>query len=176
MLGEHAVALAAHLAHALGVGGGQVDGGSLPPGQEGVLCALGGDPAGSQQLVQRQAAQRLQKGQLAVQRGLQGRGQCACGGTAHADGLGFQHGSTEVVAPVGGVLKQCSLKLRHGVTHGTAAGRAGGHAVRQVHELCHNGIVQQTAKDHEPVQTGIPFVRSHIPVPQLHHKNTRTRA
>ena len=168
VLGKHAIALFSHLAHALGVGGRQVELCRLPPGKKVQLLCLTGSRTGcGQQLVQRQAAQGLQKGQLSVQCSLQHRGKGARCSLPHADGLGFQHGGAEVAAPVGGVLEQRRFKLCHGVTHRAAAGRTGFHAVGQIHKLCHHGVVQQAAENNKPVQPGIPFSQFHIPVPLI---------
>ena len=165
VLGKHAIALFSHFAHALGVGGRQVDAGGLPPGQESQLLRLPCGRTGSgQQFVQRQAAQSLQKSQFTVQRGLQCRGKGARCSLTYADGLGFQHSGAEVAAPVGGVLEQCGFKLGHSVAHRAIAGRTGFHAVGQVQKLCHNGVVQQAAENNKPVQPGIPFSQFHIPV------------
>ena len=166
VLGKHAVALSAHLAHALGIGGGQVKVGRLPPGQEGQFRPLALLGIGSlEQFVQGQAAQLLQKSQLAVQCSLQYRIQGPGGGLPHTDGLGFQHGGAQVVAPVGGALEQCGLKLRRGVTHRAHAVDAGFHAVGQIHQSGDHRIFQQGAEDDKPVQTGVPFSQFHILFP-----------
>ena len=164
VLGKHAVALFTYLAHALGVGGGQVDVRSFPPGQEAEVRAAGHQAAVGQQPVQRQAAQLLQKSQLAVQCSFQHRAEGAGSSRAHADGLGFQHGGAEVVAPVGGVVEQGGFKLGCSVAHRAAAGGTGLHPVGQIHQFCDHGVIQQAAKDHKPVEPGVPFSQFHIPV------------
>ena len=165
VLGKHAVALFADLTDALGVGGGKVQLPGLPPGQKGKLRA----PAlfrvgGAEQLFQRQSAQLLQKAQFAVQRRLQHRMQGTGSGAAHTYRLCLQGGGAQVIAPVGGVLKQCRLKLRHRIAHSRHAAAAGVHAVGKVHKLCHHWIFQQGAEDHKPVETGVPFSQFHFPV------------
>ena len=133
VLCKHTVALFAHLAHALGVGGGKVELTGLPPGQESQfrplrLLRVGG----LEQIVQRQPAQLLQKLQLAVQGALQQRVQLPGSGLPHADGLGLQHGTAQVAAPVGGVLEQSGLKGGYGIAHRAVGGAARLHAVGQV--------------------------------------------
>ena len=133
VLCKHTVALFAHLAHALGVGGGKVKLTGLPPGQESQfrplrLLRVGG----LEQLVQRQPAQLLQKLQLAVQGALQQCVQLPGSGLPHADGLGLQHSIAQVAAPVGGVLEQRSLKGGYGIAHRAVGGAARLHAVGQV--------------------------------------------
>ena len=115
--------------------------------------------------VEEQAAQLLQKSQFAVQCSLQYRIQGPGGGLPHTDGLGFQHGGAQVVAPVGGALEQCGLKLRRGVTHRAHAVDAGFHAVGQIHQSGDHRIFQQGAEDDKPVQTGVPFSQFHILFP-----------
>ena len=163
VLGKHAVALLAHLAHALGIGGGQVKVGRLPPGQEGQL--FGRDLCRVQQGIQGQAAQLLQEGQLVVQCSLQNRGQGTGSGLPHADRLGLQHSGAQVLAPICGALKQCCFKLGHGVTHRTHAPAPGLHTVGQVQQFSQHRVLQQGAEDHQPVEPGVPFFQFHSPIP-----------
>ena len=133
VLCKHTVALFAHLTHALGVGGGKVKLTGLPPGQKCQLRPLRLLRVGGlEQLVQRQPAQLLQKLQLTVQGALQQRVQLPGSGLPHADGLSFQHSIAQVIAPVGGVLKQSGLKGGYGIAHRAVGGAACLHAVGQV--------------------------------------------
>ena len=164
VLGEHSVALFAHLAHPLGVGGVEVDGLRLPPGQERQLV---GGTGGVQKLVQRQAAQLLQEGQLVVQCSLQNGGQGTGSGLPNAHGLGLQHGDAQVGAPVGGALEQHAFKLCHGVAHAANAVVSGRQAVDESGKSGRHGVAQQGAKDHKPVQAGVPFMQFHSPVSSI---------
>ena len=165
VLGKHAVALLAHLAHALGIGGGQVKVSRLPPGQEGQL--FGRDLCRVQQGIQCQAAQLLQEGQLIVQCSLQNRGQGTGSGLPHAHGLGLQHGGAQVGAPVGGALEQHAFKLCHGVAHAADAVVSGRQTVDESGKSGRHGVAQQGAKDHKPVQAGVPFMQFHSPVSSI---------
>ena len=133
VLGEHAIALLPGFLHPLGVGCRKVDLLRLPPGQEGQLRALALlGVGGLEQLVQRQAAQLLQKVQFTVQRTLQHRRDAARCRLTHADRLGLQHGVGEVFAQIGGLLKQSRFEGSHCVAHRPHAAGTRLHPVGQV--------------------------------------------
>ena len=100
--------------------------------------------------------------QLTVQRALQHRRKAAACRLPDTDGLGFQHRCGQVLAKVGGVLEQRRLKRRHRVADRAHAPAAGFHPVRQIHQLCHYGVIQQRPEDHKPMQMGIPFSQFHF--------------
>ena len=112
-------------------GGGKVKFTGLPPGQESQLrpLALLGI-SGLEQFVQCQTAQRLQKGQLAVQRTLQNGGELSGSRLPHADGLRFQNGVGKIIAQIGGVGEQGGFKGGHSIAQGGDGGGPGGHPVR----------------------------------------------
>ena len=162
VLGEHAIALFAYLAHPLGIGGAEVDVLRLPPGQE--RQRVGG--VGSfQQTVERQAAQLLQKVQLTVQRLLKDGRHLAHRCLPDADRFGFEDGGGEIFAEVGGVLEEGGFKGGCSTAYCPCAPGGCRHPVGEVYELCNDVIVQQCAEDDQPVETGVPFVKIHNLVP-----------
>ena len=158
VLGEHSVALFAHLAHPLGVGGVEVDGLRLPPGQERQLV---GGTGGVQKLVQRQAAQLPQEVQLIVQCSLQDGRHFADSCLPDTDRLGFENGSGKVFAEIGGVLEEGCFERSSRVAHGSRALGGSGHPVGEVNKFCNDVIVQQGAEDDQPVEPGVPFCEVH---------------
>ena len=154
VLGEHSVALFAHLAHPLGVGGVEVDGLRLPPGQERQLV---GGTGGVQKLVQRQAAQLPQEVQLIVQCSLQDGRHFADSRLPDTDRLGFEDGSGKVFAEVGGVLEEGCFEGSGSVAHGSRVLGGSGYPVGEVNQFCNDTIVQQGAEDDQPVEPGVPF-------------------
>ena len=162
VLGEHSVALFAHLAHPLGVGGVEVDGLRLPPGQERQLV---GGTGGVQKLVQRQAAQLPQEVQLIVQCSLQDGRHFADSRLPDTDRLGFEDGSGKVFAEIGGVLEEGCFEGSGSVAHGSRALGGSGHPVGEVNKFCNDVIVQQGAEDDQPVEPGVPFCEVHNLVP-----------
>ena len=162
VLGEHSVALFAHLAHPLGVGGVEVDGLRLPPGQERQLV---GGTGGVQKLVQRQAAQLPQEVQLIVQCSLQDGRHFADSCLPDTDRLGFEDGSGKVFAEIGGVLEEGCFEGSGSVAHGSRALGGSGHPVGEVNKFCNDVIVQQGAEDDQPVEPGVPFCEVHNLVP-----------
>ena len=159
VLGKHAVALLPGFPHPLVVGGGQVELPCLPTGQERQLPAL--PVSGFQQRVQRQAAELLQKVQLTVQGGLHHRGELACGGLPHTEGLGLQHGVGKIITQIGGVGKQGSFKGGHSIAQGGDGIVSRFQPVGQRRQLCHNRVAQQGTENNKPVEPGVPFTKLH---------------
>ena len=160
VLGKHPVAFASHLAHTLSVYRSQIHSACLPPGQK-LQRAAGILPRFLQQVIQGQAAGRLQQRQLPVQSRLQYRRQRALGSPAHTDRLCLQHSSGEIGRQIGGMGKQLPLHLGHCTAQHCRLLRLLPQQIDQLFQRRKHRVLSQWTEHHQARQTGLPLLVRH---------------
>ena len=149
--GKHAVALLTNFSQALSVSGGKIHFLGFPAGQKGKGFLAAG------QINQRNAAELLQKFQLAVHAAGSGLPGAAAGSFADADVLILQNGVQQHAGPTAAAFKQLVFKISCSA-YKILAPRSGQHGA----ERRHNVGLQNTAENHKAVQPGAHGI-------QLHH-------